>query len=618
MLGAPPVLASLLLLAAGFEGATAAPAATPSPPGSGGPPAVARQAAAAEPTYFESIDVDVVSVEVFVTDKHGNPILGLRPQDFTVLEDGKPVTVTNFFSAAAVAVPGAAGAGRSPQPAAAAAEQAPPPVAVPAAAAVAAELPEEQRLDLAILVDNATLIPSARNRALRSLRGFLASRLRPQDRVLVASYGHDMKVLVEPTSDRAAVASALDRIAGEAADGVQRVAEMRQLVDDMARAMPPAQAAGGGRDSQDFSPELRAEVAESIRSFSRQREQEGKAALTRLAQFVDSLSGLPGRKAVVYVSGGLSSRPAEALFRTFETQFSALLSRSAVTANIHPFIESREVDLTPLLTQVVDHANASGVTLYTLLMGDEGVGTGADSPGSLAWSENAATEQFNRQEPMLQLAADTGGSAALDPIEPANFLGRIQHDLSAYYSLGYASPHPHDGKVHRIKVTLRDHNLSIRHRAAYRDRTGADRIRDRTVSALLFGVEENPLGMAIEVSGERRDAKGLMLVDLLIKIPMANLVLLPGERFHQGRLTLFIGARGLHGWTSNLSKLSVPVQVPNERLLTVIGQVAGYRTTLALRPEETMLAVGVRDELSQAESTLRRTYVPGQTAVPGG
>jgi VWFA-related protein len=570
-------------------------------------------AAAAEPTYFESIDVDVVSVEVFVTDKRGNPIPGLRPQDFTVLEDGKPVTVTNFFSAAAAVE-------QAPAPAsvtAPAPEQAPTPVTAPAPAALATELPEEQRLVLAILVDNATLMPAPRNRALRSLRGFLASRLHPQDRVLVASYTHDMKVLLEPTGDRAALVSTLDRVAGEAANGGQRVAEMRQLLDEMARAMPPAQSAGGG-DRQDFSPQLRAEVAESIRSFSRQREQEGKAALTRLAQFVDSLSGLPGRKAVVYVSGGLSSRPAEALFRTFETQFSALLSRNAATANIHPFIEAREVDLTPLLTQVTDHANASGVTLYTLLMGDEGIGNGADAPGSLAWSENAVTEQFNRREPMLQLAADTGGSAALDPIEPASFLGRIQHDLSAYYSLGYASPHPHDGKVHRIKVTLRDPNLSVRHRAAYRDRTGADRIRDRTVSALLFGAEENPLGMAIEISGERRDAKGLVLVDLLVKIPMANLVLLPGERFHQGRLTLFIGARGRNGWTSNLSKIAVPVQIPNDRLLTTIGQVAGYRTTLALRPEETMLAVGVRDELSQAESTLRRTYVPGQSAVPGG
>jgi VWFA-related protein len=598
--------------------ATGRPAPSASAAKAAAPAAAAPGAAAVEPTYFESIDVDVVSVEVFVTDKRGNPILGLRPEDFAVFEDGKPVAVTNFFSAAAAGAAGAGGVPHSLAEPAAGAGQAPSPMAAVAAAPIAAELPEAQRLDLAVLVDNATLMPSPRNRALRSLREFLASRLRPQDRVLVASYTRDLKVLQEPTGDRAAVSAALDRISGEPADGVQRVAEMRRLLDAMARAMPPAQAAGRGTESQDFSPELRAEVAEAIRSFAQEREQEGKAALARLSQFVDSLSGLPGRKAVVYVSGGLSLRPAEALFRTFETQFSNLLSRSPVTSSLRPLIESRAVDLTPLLTQVVEHANSSGVTLYTLLVGDEGIGTGADSPGSLAWSENAATEQFNRREPMLQLAADTGGSAALDPIEPASFLGRIQHDLSAYYSLGYASPHPHDGKVHRIKVTLRESELRIRHRAAYRDRTGADRIRDRTVSALLYGIEDNPLGMALEISGERRDPKGLMLVDLLIKIPMANLVLLPGERFHQGRLTLFIGARGRQGWTSNLSKIAVPIQVPNERLLTATGQLAGYRTTLALRPEETVLAVGVRDELSQAQSTLRQTYVPGQAAAANG
>jgi VWFA-related protein len=629
--GAPRVLAAVFLLIAGpqRDPVAAAPARPAPPPGPAAPapvaapgrpaPSVRATAAAtpaAEPTYYEAIDVDVVNVEVFVADRHGNPILGLRPQDFTVLEDGKPVTITNFFSAVA------AGADRDSPPPAAEPPAGEGPRPAPAAAAPAArgpDLPEEQRLDLAVLVDNSTLTPAARHRALRSLRELLASRLRPQDRVLVASYARELKVVQELTTDRAAVASVLERITGESGAGVQRAAEMRQLLAEMSRATPPPSSSDSG--SQDLSSQLRAQAAASIRSFARQREQEGRAVLGSLAQFIDSLSGLPGRKALLYVTGGLSLRPGEALFRTFETQFGVLLSRSLVTSSLQPLLESREVDLTPLLLQVIEHANAGGVTLYPLLVGDDdtgrGAGGGAEGRTSMAWSENAATEEHNRKEPMLQLAAETGGEAALEPIEPADFLGRIQHDLSTYYSLGYASPHPHDGKVHRIKVKLRDPEPRLRHRAAYRDRTGADRIRDRTASALLFGVGENPLGIALEISGERRDPEGRWLLDLLVKIPMDNLVLLPGERFHQGRLTLVIGARTRQGWTSTLSRIELPIQLPNERLLTAMGQLAGYRTTLVLRPEETVLAVGVRDDLSQAESILCKTYVPGQ-AVAGG
>src|SRR5688572_25929801 len=51
-----------------------------------------------EPTFFESIDVNVVNVEVYVTDKQGRRVQGLTRDDFQVLEDGKPVEITNFYA----------------------------------------------------------------------------------------------------------------------------------------------------------------------------------------------------------------------------------------------------------------------------------------------------------------------------------------------------------------------------------------------------------------------------------------------------------------------------------------------------------------------------------------
>jgi len=42
------------------------------------------------------MDVIVVNVEVWVTDKKDIPIRGLAASDFEILEDGKPVPITNF------------------------------------------------------------------------------------------------------------------------------------------------------------------------------------------------------------------------------------------------------------------------------------------------------------------------------------------------------------------------------------------------------------------------------------------------------------------------------------------------------------------------------------------
>lgn len=65
------------------------------------PAAPGQQPPTSTPTlqvYSRETDVDVV-----VTDSHGNPVYGLKPSDFTIDEDGKPQTITNFSESSAPA-----------------------------------------------------------------------------------------------------------------------------------------------------------------------------------------------------------------------------------------------------------------------------------------------------------------------------------------------------------------------------------------------------------------------------------------------------------------------------------------------------------------------------------
>src|SRR5690349_14078833 len=60
-------------------------------------------------TFYDSVEVNVVNVEVFVTDRGGQRVKGLTQSDFEVLEDGQPVEITNFYaSEGAPAAPAAA------------------------------------------------------------------------------------------------------------------------------------------------------------------------------------------------------------------------------------------------------------------------------------------------------------------------------------------------------------------------------------------------------------------------------------------------------------------------------------------------------------------------------
>ena len=58
---------------------------------------LAAQAPARDDSFGEEIQVNVVNLDVFVSDKQGKPLEGLQASDFTVTEDGKPVKITNFY-----------------------------------------------------------------------------------------------------------------------------------------------------------------------------------------------------------------------------------------------------------------------------------------------------------------------------------------------------------------------------------------------------------------------------------------------------------------------------------------------------------------------------------------
>src|ERR1700682_1857181 len=48
------------------------------------------------PTFLETLEVKVTSLDVIVTDRAGHPVTGLRRDDFDVRDDERPQAVTNF------------------------------------------------------------------------------------------------------------------------------------------------------------------------------------------------------------------------------------------------------------------------------------------------------------------------------------------------------------------------------------------------------------------------------------------------------------------------------------------------------------------------------------------
>ena len=562
------------------------------------PPGAAAQEPPAQETFYESIDVEVVNLEVFVTDRQGNRVVGLTRDDFELLEGGKPVEISNFF-AVAQGAPVVAGPVEAVPQEPPAGPEAPP----------AMEPDDEQRLHLAIVIDNLSLTAPTRNRLLKSLREEVIPRLRPGDRALVGTYeGSNVELAQGLTDDRTALLAALDEVAKGAPRGVERAMEKRRILGDIETSTSPS-GAGGEDNSADAAVMVTESVYAGIRLYAQQLYNETRGTLEAMTRFTDALAGLPGRKALLYVGGGLSVRPGEALFQAYQNRVPEIAREAGASP-----LDSFQHDLTQFFDQAIDHANGNRVTFYTLGATEELAGASAESGGFAAWgSELERMETFNMTESLQRLADATGGLSSVNGINPGPILARMRDDFDSYYSLGYVPQARKDGKHRRIEVKLRNRrDLVVRHRDGRRERTNRDRMTDRTLAALLLDPGRNPLEVEVEMVKETRNDKGQMLVEVLVKFPLAKLVLLPQGNFHEGRVSLFVSARDTKGRSSPVQEIAIPIRVPNDQLLTALGQTAAYKMPLLLRPEEHRIAVAVRDELGNVEAALTAAYKPGQ------
>ncbi|HEX3526879.1 MAG TPA: VWA domain-containing protein [Thermoanaerobaculia bacterium] len=534
------------------------------------PPAANGQA---EPGYAESIDVRVVNLEVFVTDKTGKRVTGLTREDFQVLEDGRPVEVTNFFAVG----------GEEP----------------------ATALPEEQKLRLAIVLDDLSLGGPSRGRLLKALREQVIPRLRTDDTALVAIYtGSAVEVLQGLTADKRLLLAALDRVAASAPRGTERMAEGRRLLQDIDQAHAPE------NTRLETAEDNAAVIYNTIRLYSQKRYEESRDALAALTDFVDILAGLPGRKSLLYVAGGLSMRPGEAFYRVWQKKFSQL-SRQVGASSLDAFSH----DLTVAFSAMVQHANGNRITVYTLGGTEELAGLSAGE-GRSSWTPDIESlEQKNLTDSLLRLADGTGGLASVNAGDPGSTLAQMNDDFQSYYSLGIGSGGKPgvEGKERKIEIVLRDRrDLVVRARSGHRERPDREQMTDRTRAALLLDSADNPLEVALEFTRETKKGAEQLEVEVLVKFPLAHLVLLPNGDFHEGKVSIWVSARDTDGRISPVREVTVPIRVPNDQILTVLGQNAAYKMPLVLHTGEHRIAVAVRDEIGHVESAVSVHFKPGQ------
>ncbi len=585
-------------------------------------------AAPPPPSFGETVEVNVVNVDVYATDKSGNRVSDLRKGDFQVFEDGKPVEISNFELVEGLRPPAS------------------PPSSVPSTAPAS----PEDVWNLVVLFDDFNLSPASHARAVRQLRDYLSRELRPLDRVMLATQDPILKVRLPFSSDRAALAKALDEIErlqvhGDEAERARRQAFHEIVIIQEAALLDPG------------LPPCPLNIAQPAQSYAAARRQEVLRSISGLTLMVNSLSGVPGRKAVLHVSDGLPMIPGEEVFQalieicggggTGGLGHGALPSgrNEGRRGDVDPLQVFDSLELGPLsykaasqapmdaqaykvakeLQGLAAHANAQRVTLYTLQA------SGLQAPDASAAGTGPEDQLFhfpaigsvlraNNRDSLQLLADETGGRSILDTNNFLPDLARLRRDFESYYSLGYTPAHTGDGREHKIGVKVKRAGVQIRYRQSYRDKPVLEKTVDRTLAALLYGFEDNPLGVSVEVGEQTPGPSGSVSVPIRLKIPLFKLAILnhEAEGLFEGSLRLLVATRTPDGGSSPLRQVPVPIRIPRKGVLNAMGQFYLYTLTLDLKPGPQQVAIAVRDEIAATTSYLSRAVTVGTTeaAVP--
>jgi VWFA-related protein len=496
----------------------------------------------AQQSYGERIEVNITNVDVVVTDRSGAHVRGLTKDDFEVLDGGALQAVTNFseIRGGTAAEATVAATGTTTDPSASAAPKRP--------------------VNLLLFVDNQHLQAKTRARAAEALQKFLAAHQDDAVRALALRFngGHNSRPL---TGDAASVAKELTAfLDAEPPKQVNLQGERRHLQELIEGSRDPDQAFG-----------YAVTWASSVRN-------DNVRTLEGLQSAIAAMSGLEGRKVLLFVTEGIPQRAGAELFRHWADRFRK-----------NADLQSMEFDMSKQLAAVARFANACGVSLYTLNV----TGTATDSfeINSGLTLRDADELRSSRQATLDFLAEQTGGTAIRNQNVFDAPLAAVADDFHDYYSLAYRTP-PGKTPAHKIEVRVKRPGLRVRTPREYAVQTADQKVRAQVDAMFIMPPHDaNPLAVVIARKEARDAGSGTRVVPFLIRISRDKLTTVTG-----GHVTLFLAVMDSEGARSPTRTLGL--DVPKE------GDVM-EELQLTLRKGSQTVVAGARDDVSGTLSLVR-------------
>jgi len=317
-------LALVILLLLPQTGSAQQPSSAPAP--SPTPPIELQQPSRPGDYDVVKITTNLVQVDAVISDKNGQLIRDLRPEEVQIFEDGRQQKITNFSLVTLEA-------GTTQQvPAARADKTAPPlpPVKLH---------PKDIRRTIALVVDDLGLSFESTAFVRNALKKFVDKQMEPGDLVAIIRTSGGIGALQQFTADKRQLYAAIDRIKwyanGRSGIGAFAPLEGRSAADDNDNASEDVRAAN--EDLNQFREDLFA-----------------VGTLGAVGYVVKGMRELPGRKSILLISEGFKIYSAGDPHRNMRTLYAL----------------RRLIDQANRATVVISTINASGLQTFGLTAAD--------------------------------------------------------------------------------------------------------------------------------------------------------------------------------------------------------------------------------------------------------
>ncbi|HTR38019.1 MAG TPA: VWA domain-containing protein [Bryobacteraceae bacterium] len=492
-----------------------------------------------------STTTQLVVEDVLIKSKDGKPVLGLKPSDFTITEDGKPQKISVFeFQTLEQEQPVA-----PPAPAIAAVKPAEgsavkPLTSIQISPEKPGDLKYRNRRLMVLFFDMTSMPIPDQKRAQTAALKFLHTQMTPADLVAIMTFSSDVKVVEDFTDDRDQLEKDIHKLIIGEGQGFE-IDNQDDSASDTGAAFQ--------QDDTEFN------IFNTDRQLS---------ALETAAQMLGSLNE---KKSLIYFASGI--------------QQNGLDNQAQLTSTVNAAIRAN-VSFYPI--------DARGLVAQAP-MGDATKG----SPGGQAMysgsSARTVTSNFqNQQETLDTLAAETGGKALLDNNDLSMGIVQAQKDMSSYYIIGYYSSNTAlDGRFRQIKISLNNKPAATRiakldyRRGYYAGKqfnkfTESDKER-QLAEALMLGDPITDMNIAMELDYFRL-AHDRYFVPLAVKIPGSEIELARHGGAESTRLDFIGEIKDAKGGTAANVRDSIPVKLKGESSQQLSKTSLEYDTGFVLAP----------------------------------